>query len=56
MSAFANAMSRFASGAVGEARSLSAQIGEIEDPARRKELEELKRAIELREKLEGTGK
>jgi hypothetical protein len=33
------------------AKRLSREIGTIEDASRRKELEELKQAIELREKL-----
>ena len=52
MSLFSEAMSRFASGAVGEAKSITSQIGTIEDPAKRRELEDLKRAIEIRERLE----
>ena len=52
MSAFSEAMSRFASGAVDDAKAITSQIGTIEDPARRRELEDLKRAIEIRERLE----
>jgi hypothetical protein len=52
LSAFADALSSFASGAVDQAKGLTSKIGTIEDPEKRRELEELRRAIELREKLE----
>ena len=52
MSMLSEAMGRFTSGAVGEAKAIASRIGTIEDPARRRELEDLKKAIELREKLE----
>ena len=56
MSLFAEAMSSFASGAVDDAKAITERIGTIEDPAKRRELEDLKRAIEIREKLEGKSK
>ena len=52
MSAFSEAMSRFASGAVDDAKAITEQIGTIEDPVRRRELEDLRRAIQIREQLE----
>ena len=51
MSKFSEAMGRFTSGAVDEAKSITTQIGTIEDPEKRRELEDLKKAIELRERL-----
>ena len=52
MSKFSEAMGRFTSGAVDEAKAITTQIGTIEDPQKRRELEDLKKAIELRERLE----
>jgi len=52
LSKFSEAMGRFTSGAVDEAKSITTQIGTIEDPEKRRELEDLKKAIELRERLE----
>lgn len=52
-SGLASALKAFNSGAVDAAKQLTDSIGTIEDPARRQELEDLKRAIELRERLEG---
>ena len=51
MSMFSEAFRSFNSGALEVAKRLSREIGTIEDASRRKELEELKQAIELREKL-----
>lgn len=52
LSSLAAAIDSFNSGAIGAAKSLADKIGTIEDPSRRRELEDLKKAIELRERLE----
>ena len=51
MSMFSEAFRSFNSGALEVAKRLSREIGTIEDASRRKEVEGLKQAIELREKL-----
>jgi len=55
-SGLAAAFDAFNSGAVDAAKQLTDSIGTIEDPKRRRELEDLRRAIELRKKLEGESK
>ena len=52
-SAFSAALNSFNEGAVEKAKKLAEEIGTIEDPARRQELQDLKRAIELRRRLKG---
>lgn len=54
MSRLVAAMESFNSGAIGSARALADEIGTIEDPARRRELEDLRKAIELRERMENS--
>ena len=55
-SAFTEAMEAFASGAAGVTKDMVDKIGTIEDPAKRRELDELRKAVELRERLgEGEG-
>jgi len=51
-SGLAAALKAFNSGAVDAAKQLADGIGAVEDPKRRRELEDLRRAIELRKKLE----
>ena len=55
-SGLAAALEAFNSGAVDAAKRLTDSIGTVEDPKHRRELEDLRRAIELRKKLEGKGK
>ena len=51
-SGLAAAFEAFNSGAVDAAKQLTDGIGTVEDPKRRRELEDLRRAIELRKQLE----
>lgn len=51
-SGFLEAVGAFNSGAIDAAKQLTDGIGTVEDPKRRRELEDLKRAIELRKQLE----
>ena len=51
LGAFSEAMQRFAAGAADLTKDAIDRIGTIEDPARRKQLEDLRRAVELRESL-----
>lgn len=51
-SGLAAALKAFNSGAVDAAKQLTDGIGTVEDPERRRELEDLRRAIELRKQLE----
>lgn len=51
-SGLASALEAFNSGAVDAAKRLTDGIGTVEDPERRRELEDLRRAIELRKQLE----
>lgn len=51
-SAFTEALGAFASGAANVTKDMVDKIGTIEDPAKRRELEELRKAVELRERLE----
>ena len=51
-SSLASALKAFNSGAVDAAKQLTDSIGTVEDPKRRRELQDLKRAIDLRKQLE----
>ena len=51
-SGLASALEAFNSGAVDAAKQLTDGIGTVEDPERRREFEDLRRAIELRKQLE----
>lgn len=52
MARFAEAMQSFNAGALDVAKKLTHEIGTIENQEKRQELEDLRKAIELREKLE----
>ena len=52
MARFAEAMQSFNTGALDVAKKLTHEIGTIENQEKRQELEDLRKAIELREKLE----
>ena len=51
LSNLAEALASFNDGAIGKAKQIVAKVGDIEDAGKRRELQELKHAIELREKL-----